>query len=101
MATVQYNKTSPYYGTPGFGNFLDILTDRPIPKLDSDVLYSIDAVYANRPDLLANDLYGDSAYWWVFSARNPNVLQDPIFNFTVGTVIYIPKKETITTALGL
>jgi len=101
MATVQYNKSSPYYGTPEFGNFLDILTDRPIPKLGSDVLYSIDPVYANRPDLLANDLYGDSAFWWVFAARNPNVLQDPIFDFTVGTVIYIPKKETITTALGL
>lgn len=101
MASVQYSKTSPYYGTAEFGNFLDIHVDRPIPKLSADVLYSIDAVYANRPDLLANDLYGDSALWWVFAARNPNVIQDPIFDFTAGTVIYIPKKETITSALGI
>lgn len=101
MASVKYNRTSPYYGTETFGNFLDVMKDRPLPKEGSDVLYSIDAVYANRPDLLANDLYGDSALWWVFAQRNPNVLQDPIFDFTAGTVIYIPKKETIIAALGL
>jgi hypothetical protein len=33
--------------------------------------------------------------------RNPNVIQDPIFDFTTGTVIYIPKKTTIINALGL
>jgi hypothetical protein len=101
MATVQYSKTSPYFGTTMFGNFLDVAADRQIPKDPSDVLYSIDAVYSNRPDLLANDLYSDSSLWWVFAVRNPNVIQDPIFDFTTGTIIYVPKKTTIIDALGL
>jgi prophage DNA circulation protein len=51
--------------------------------------------------LLAYDLYGDSALWWVFAMRNPNTIQDPVFDFLPGTTIFIPKKETIVAALGL
>lgn len=99
--TVKYSKTSPYYNTDSFGNFLDIRRDRPIPSDPSDLLYSIDTVYTNRPDLLASDLYGDSSLWWVFAERNPNVIQDPIWDFTQGTIIYIPKKENVVAALGI
>lgn len=100
MATV-YSKNSPYYGTEFFGNFLDVRKDRIITGDASDVMYQIDPVYNNRPDLLAHDLYGDSGLWWVFTARNPNVLQDPIFDFTAGTIIYIPKKQNLQSVLGL
>jgi len=101
MAQVEYSKLSPYYGTTVYGNFLDVATDRQIPKDPSDVLYTIDKPYDKRPDLLADDIYGDSRLWWVFAVRNPNTLQDPLFDFTAGTVIYIPKKEAIVSALGL
>jgi hypothetical protein len=74
---------------------------RNIPRNPADVTYELDAVYKHRPDLLAYDLYGDSSLWWVFAMRNPNVIQDPVFDFMPGTVIYIPKKETIISALGL
>lgn len=98
---VQYSKTSPYHGTAFFGNFLDIAADRQLPKDPGDVLYTIDQPYNNRPDLLASDLYGDSSLWWVFAVRNPNTLQDPLFDFTAGTIIYVPKKSAIVAALGL
>ena len=100
MAKVAYSATSPYFKTKTFGNFLDTMTNRPITKLDDDVLYEIDKVYENRPDVLAYDLYGDTSLWWVFAQRNPNVLKDPIFDFRAGTVIYIPKKTTIQQDLG-
>lgn len=59
-------------------------------------------VYEYRPDLLAYDLYGDSRLWWVFAERNPNKLgEDPYFNFTTGTGIYIPRLDTLTTVLGI
>ena len=99
--TVTYSKTSPYYGSTSFGVFLDVMPTRDIPKDPGDVQYTIDAPYDQRPDLLASDLYGTPSLWWVFAARNPNTLLDPLFDFTAGTVIYIPKKETITAALGL
>lgn len=101
MAQANYSPTSPYYQTTSFGKFLDIMTNRSISKLSDDVLYEIDSVYEFRPDLLAADLYGTSALWWVFAQRNPNTLQDPLKDFTAGTRIYIPKIETLKQDLGV
>ena len=98
---IAYNKTSPYANTNTFAFFLDIVDIPAIPYDPSDVQYQIDAIYRGRPDLLAFDLYGDSNLWWVFSVRNPNVLQDPIFDFLPGAIIFIPKKDTITSILGI
>lgn len=99
--TATYSKTSPYFSTGQFGQFLDVLEYRAIARNASDVEYQIDSVYNCRPDMLAYDLYGDSSLWWVFASRNPNVLKDPLFDFTAGKVIYIPKKETLVAALGI
>jgi hypothetical protein len=100
MAAI-YKKTSPYYDTKTYGKFLDIIQIRSIPKLPGDVIYVIDSIYERRPDLLANDLYGDSNLWWVFAARNPNAIEDPIFDFVAGRTIYIPTQETLIAALGI
>ena len=99
MAT--YSKSSPYYGTGVFGNFLDIIEYTAVSQRPDDVLYVIDKVYEFRPDLLAFDLYGDSGLWWVFRSRNPNSIDDPIFDFRSGVTIYIPKKETLVADLGI
>jgi hypothetical protein len=96
-----YSKQSPYYSTDKFGKFLDVMIDRPITPKPADVLYTIDKVYENRPDLLAFDLYGSSALWWVFAQRNPNTIQDPIYDFKAGRSIYIPTKDQLTADLGL
>ncbi len=101
MAQTKYTAASPYFRTKVFGNFLDVMTNRPITKLPDDVLYEIDSVYEYRPDLLSADLYGTSALWWVFAQRNPNVLVDPLLDFTAGTQIYIPKLDTLKQDLGV
>lgn len=99
---VEYSKASPYFKTDTFGTkFLDIMEYRNITKEADDVEYVIDKIYEFRPDLLAYDLYGDSALWWVFRARNPNAIDDPIFDFRAGTSILIPKKTTLVNSLGL
>ena len=101
MAKTAYSSASAYAQTRTFGNFLDVMINRPVSKLDDDVLYAIDKVYEYRPDMLASDLYGDSALWWVFAQRNPNVLKDPLFDFRAGVQIYIPKKATLQSDLGV
>lgn len=101
MAQASYSKSSPYATTGLYGSFLDVRVDRPITKLATDKRYQIDRVYHLRPHLLAYDLYQDASLWWVFAARNPNVLKDPLFGFTTGTIIYLPTKETLTSDLGL
>jgi len=101
MARIAYKTNSPYFSTERFGNFLDVMVNRPITKYDDDVLYAIDKVYEYRPDMLANDLYGDTGLWWVFAQRNPNVLKDPVFDFISGTQIFIPKLTTLNRDLGV
>lgn len=99
MAT--YSRTSPYYGTPVWGKFLDTWSGKTIVADSTDALYQIDNIYTLRPDLLANDLYQDSSLWWVFCVRNPDVLKDPLFDFTVGKIIYVPTKATLQKNLGI
>ena len=96
-----YSKASPYYNTGLYGQFLDVMSNRKITKYASDTIYTIDRVYHLRPNLLAYDLYQDIGLWWVFAARNPNVLKSPLFDFVTGTTIYLPNKTTLITDLGL
>jgi len=99
--SAKYSNTSPWYKTPVKQNYLDIISIRPVAAQTSDYLYTIESQYNFRPDLLAYDLYNDSALWWVFIQRNLDVLQDPIFDFTAGTQIYIPKSSGLKAILGL
>ena len=98
---VEYLVSSPYFNTETYGNFLDILTYRTIPKEVDDIVYTIKPQHGLRPDLLAYDLYNDSRLWWVFAQRNPNQLKDPYWDFVTGISIYIPKLSMLTEVLGL
>lgn len=100
MATVQYSKTSPYYNTGVSGKYLDIANLPVMPKYPDDVSFVINKTYQFRPDLLAFDLYGDADLWWVFALRNPNTIEDPVFDMRVGRKIFLPKKDTIQSVLG-
>ncbi len=95
-----YSSTSPYFDTPFEQFFLDVMTNRPVPREVDDVLFTINSTYQYRPDLLANDLYGDSSLWWVFYQRNPNTLTEPPWDFAVDTTIYLPKIESLRATLG-
>ena len=96
-----YTSTSPYHNTPMNGSYLGIMFNRPITKLPDDTLFTINSTYSRRPDLLANDLYGDSKLWWVFAQRNPNTIVDPLNSFVEGVKIYLPKIETLKKDLGI
>lgn len=97
-----YNSSSQYFDTPVINNqYLGVLVDRPIPKLIDDLSMTINETYNLRPDLLAFDLYEDASLWWVFAQRNPNQLQDPLFDFTTGTTIYLPQLSTLKSVLGI
>ena len=96
----QYDATSPYYQTGYSQFFLETMVNRPIPKENDDLTFTINLTYQYRPDLLAFDLYSNAGLWWVFYQRNPNTLQAPPMDFAVGTLIYLPKITTLKTALG-
>jgi len=96
----KYSPTSPYLTTKITRNYLDVLSIRPVSAEKDDFLYTIEAQYALRPDLLAFDVYGTPNLWWVFIQRNLDTLQDPIFDFVPGVQIYLPKKSTLFKVLG-
>ena len=96
----QYDATSPYFETAYSQFFLDSMVNRPIPKEDDDTMFTINLTYQYRPDLLAFDLYGTGALWWVFYQRNPNTLTAPPLDFAEGTTIFLPKVATLKAALG-
>jgi len=95
-----YSGLSPYSQTPYSQFFLDVMVDRPIPKLSDDTLFIINQTYQYRPDMLAFDLYDSSELWWVFYQRNPNQLSAPPWDFEAGKEIYIPKISTLKSVLG-
>ena len=96
-----YSNTSPYYATSENNISLDILNPRTLTLEDDDISYTIDRIYAYRPDLLAFDLYGTPRLWWVFAQRNPNEIEDPIYDFKPGVTIQLPKKSNVQTDLGV
>lgn len=96
-----YNKSSPYFSTTSYGPFLDVLNFRIVLKEPTDAEYTINAFYQYRPDLLAYDLYDNAGLWWVFAVRNPNIIEDPIFDFVAGRTIFIPKKDLLVSRLGI
>jgi alpha-L-fucosidase len=98
--SADYKSTSPYFATQYSQFFLDVMVNRPIPKASDDLLFTLNLTYQYRPDLLAFDLYGDAGLWWVFYQRNPNTLTAPPMDFEAGTVIYLPKLDTLRSVLG-
>jgi hypothetical protein len=98
---IAYDSTSPYFETGYSQFFLDVMVNRPIPKEDDDLTFTINTTYQYRPDMLAYDLYQNAALWWVFYQRNPNTLTAPPLDFAVGVQIFLPKMPTLKSALGI
>jgi alpha-L-fucosidase len=96
-----YSNTSPYFNTREVADYLDILSPRTITTEQDDQSYTIERTYAYRPDLLAYDLYGTPRLWWVFAQRNPDQIEDPIYDFKPGVTIQLPKPDNVNADLGI
>ena len=91
-----YKKNSPWSKTNIIDDsILDIITYRSLFPDPYDAEYTIPAEYDERPDLCSYEMYGTAKYWWIFAARNPNDIEDPIRDFSAGTIIRIPNIDNI------
>ena len=98
---MEKNSLSPYARTPiNRSGYLDILSPRPVPINNDDILFEITSEYTYRPDLLAHITYGRRELWWVFAQRNFDILKDPVFDFVAGTKIYLPDPSALRNTLG-
>src|SRR3546814_10106012 len=61
----------------------------------SDYEFTITEKYNNRPDLLSYELYGSPFLCLIFSLRNPDLLGDPIYDFTTDKNIMVPTSDRV------
>ena len=101
MARIQYSRSSPYATTPQSRNFIGVYKHRSIPRSLDDTPVILEARHAFRPDKLSQELYGTPKLWWVFTARNLNVLRDPLNDFKPGLLIYVPSYPQLKKVLGI
>ena len=101
MPQATYKKDS-FLRNAGFldDTFLDINNLPSLPENVNDEKYVINAMYDERPDLLAHDIYGSARLWWIFALRNPNILKDPIRDFKTGLSIFLPSKDNVDVVSG-
>ena len=89
----QYKESSNYSRTGVNRKYLDLynppLTRDSLSKQTVDII--ITSKYNRRPDLMANDMYGNPSVWWVFAHYNRDELKDPVMDFTAGKTIKVPK----------
>jgi hypothetical protein len=90
--TVTYKNTSMYRNTKLRDNYLDIYQPAIVPNFDDVKEFTITSKYHKRPDILANDLYGNAALWWVFVVYNRGMIRDPLFDFVNGIKILVPNS---------
>lgn len=92
----RYESVSPYGVTPIINRFMVYYVHRSVPPNELDVIITLqDERYHHRPDILANDLYGDPDLFWVIAVRNG--LQDPVFDVEVGKPYTIPHPSYVRT----
>jgi hypothetical protein len=101
MAVIAYPSTSAYAATPQTSFGMGFYVRRKIPAASDDTTITLSAAYQYRPDKLAYDLYGNPSYWWIFAARNINLIRDPIYDFVAGLQIVVPSSATLIAALGV
>lgn len=92
----EYRRDSLYKSTNIVNNkYLDIWEPSVVDiKNIPTTPYTIEPKYNQRPDMLANDLYGNPKLWWAFALINQDELNDPIMDFTSGLSIKVPTRFT-------
>ena len=91
-----YKSRSPWSSTNiRYGRILDIQKKRYLVRDPLDELVTIPQQFDKRPDLYSFEVYGTAKYWWIFAQRNPDLIEDPINDFTVGKQIYVPQRKNI------
>jgi|TARA_B100000795_G_C22750954_1_gene419397 hypothetical protein len=91
-----YKNNSPWSKTNIIDDvILDLITFRNLYPDPFDVVYTIPPEFDERPDLCSYKHFGTAKYWWIYAARNPNDIIDPIRDFSAGLQIRIPNIDNI------
>ena len=90
-----YKNTSHLRSTPISNGYAEIYVPPLEPDFNQTEIFTITQKYVRRPDLLAYDLYGEAAFWWVFALYNKNTIVNPINDMTLGKRIFVPSRSVV------
>lgn len=90
-----YSIYSPYYKAKQTSSYLDYYEFNKFYPSDTDVAYTIPSTYVEQPWRLAKDLYDNERLYYIFALLNPDVLQDPVYDFQSGVIIKVPTVERV------
>ncbi len=76
----------------GKDRYLETYNQVIIPDSDEDVYHVVSQGEENRLDIIAQNYYGESSYWWAIALANE--LLDP-FIVEVGTMVRIPPRTSL------
>ncbi|EBS4516340.1 hypothetical protein DQT32_02785 [Salmonella enterica subsp. enterica serovar Braenderup] len=92
--TSQYSQYSPYSKVKQTW-YLDYNLPAGMAPADSDIEYIVPTQFNEQPWRVAKEFYGNERLYYIFSLLNPDILVDPIYDFTTGTVIRIPTLQRV------
>lgn len=95
-----YVSESLYSLTNTVENFRNYFESPQIPYDSTDFTYIVPLKYANKPGLLAYDLYGSERYNWVISYFNRDTINDIIWDLNEGVKIRLPQRERLLQYVG-
>ena len=95
----QYSLYSPYAKVKQTW-YLDYNLPQSLSPAVYDTEYTIPAHFNEQPWRLAKELYGNERLYYIFALLNPDILVDPIYDFTTGTVILVPSLQRVQTWLN-
>ena len=91
--------TSLYAKTDNDGYYRDYYQPLDLGYDESDFILIVTSDYNQKPGKLAQDLYGNPRYSWVFGYFNPNQISDLIFDLKEGLILRLPTKERLLNSL--
>ena len=76
------------------GFYLDVAKLPVVSDLTGNYVV-VPAECENRIDLFSYQQYGSSRYWWLIALANADLIKDPIWDFTAGLTVLVPKDTAL------
>lgn len=74
--------------------YLDV-AKLPVMSASSGDYVIVPAECENRIDLFSYQQYGSSRYWWMIALANADLIKDPIWDFTAGMTVLVPRDAVL------
>ena len=87
--------TKSYLRDTGYrGFYLDIAKLPKLSNVTGDMVV-VPMECENRIDLFSFQQYGSSRYWWLIALANADIIKDPIWDFTAGLTVIVPRDSVL------